>query len=79
MAISCGNTSPYQNTVIDEKKEDIAKSWDKEISITNGWINNGFLKTKLETDFLDLLGKRFNDLKNKDSLKPKTYQMLSLL
>lgn len=67
LAISCGNTSPYQNTVIDEKKEDIAKSWDKEISITNGWINNGFLKTKLETDFLDLLGKRFNDLKNKDS------------
>nr|WP_307910063.1 hypothetical protein [Mycoplasmopsis bovis] len=52
MAISCGNTSPYQNTVIDEKKEDIAKSWDKEISITNGWINNGFLKTKLGNWFL---------------------------
>ncbi|MCE6061549.1 ABC transporter substrate-binding protein [Mycoplasmopsis agalactiae] len=72
VAARCGGESPYQNNAANEaaaneKKEDIVSKWDSEISITNGWVNKGFQGTKLETDFLELLGKRFNELKNKDS------------
>ncbi|QSF13637.1 ABC transporter thiamine pyrophosphate-binding lipoprotein p37/Cypl [Mycoplasma sp. Mirounga ES2805-ORL] len=59
MAASCFNSKDKDN-------------WDTKITIVNNWINEGFEDTNLEKTFLDLLSKRFNDLKNNDpKLKDK--------
>ncbi|MBU4691556.1 ABC transporter substrate-binding protein [Mycoplasma sp. ES3225-GEN-MYC] len=60
MSASCNNKTN------EKTKENLDLLWDTEITITNSWINPGFQETKKETDFLNLLSKRFNELKNKD-------------
>ncbi|WP_434335166.1 ABC transporter substrate-binding protein [Mycoplasma capricolum subsp. capricolum] len=70
-AVSIGSISSL--VVACQTKE----SWDTTITINNGYINDGFLKQidkegkvistgELSEKFLKLLGKRFNELKNKD-------------
>lgn len=79
VAPSCSNTAPtnrkpQDTTPTDQIRENIKKAWDTKITITNAWVNPGFLaedgkpQTQIQKTFLTTLASRFNKLKNEDEL-----------
>ncbi|MEA4115476.1 hypothetical protein VBM87_01600 [Mycoplasma sp. 744] len=62
-AVSCINFNQPKNVL--NKNLD---NWDNEITIVVPQINNGFLSTDLETNFLNKITDKFNYLKNQNSL-----------